>query len=397
MPLKIKVKPEDFMVEEIARLPLVKNGEYGAYLLTKKGWNTVELLLELSGRLNVPFRNFAYGGRKDRYGLTSQYVSIKGRRYPDINERAYSLKFAGFMRRPMGPDLIRENKFDVTVRRLSKDYAQESAARIKDISSFGYPNYFDDQRFGSFDIRQGFLAEKILKKEFNGALKIYMTYVYAKGKKEERDRRAFFFAHWKDWKACRTQAKTRFEEEAFDFLLEKPAGFLELLKSIPRHELSPFFSAYQSYLWNEILRRLITSEIPGPFSSYKGLAGDYIFYTGMNQKAYSYLRDLNIPVPGYGFIAGDEPVKRIYIQVMEDNNLKNSSFNRVKLRQVFFKSFSRQAIVKPRDLNFELPDDEIYTGNKKLRLKFFLPRGSYATMLIKSIFSQFAVEKSGIP
>jgi tRNA pseudouridine13 synthase len=71
-------------------------------------------------------------------------------------------------------------------------------------------------------------------------------------------------------------------------------------------------------------------------------------------------------------------------------------FNKIKLRQAFFKSFARAALVKPKDLSFDFRDDEVYPGSKKLKLRFCLPRGSFATMLVKRIFSRFAIEKSGV-
>ncbi|MEK7828364.1 MAG: tRNA pseudouridine(13) synthase TruD, partial [Deltaproteobacteria bacterium] len=75
--MKIKVKPEDFIVEEKADLKFHKGGEHRVYLLTKRGFNTVDLLLRLSKKLGIPFSNFSYGGKKDRHALTTQYITIK--------------------------------------------------------------------------------------------------------------------------------------------------------------------------------------------------------------------------------------------------------------------------------------------------------------------------------
>ncbi|MBI4651002.1 tRNA pseudouridine(13) synthase TruD [Candidatus Desantisbacteria bacterium] len=43
MHFKIKCIPDDFMVDEIANLPLKERGEYASYILKKKEWNTIEL------------------------------------------------------------------------------------------------------------------------------------------------------------------------------------------------------------------------------------------------------------------------------------------------------------------------------------------------------------------
>jgi tRNA pseudouridine13 synthase len=387
---KIKVRPEDFVVQEIATLPLVKDGPFRVYSLKKKLRNTVELLQEVSRKSGIPFRDFSYGGRKDRHALTTQYIAIKSAKPLDLKEENYSLHFVGYMRRPMGPDLIQDNHFEVSVRKLGAETIVKAQDEIRKIASFGYPNYFDDQRFGSWDSRQGFLAEKLLKQQFNGALKIYLTSIHPNDEKEERLRKQFFFEHWKDWEACRQHAKTRTEAETFEYLIRKPAGFPERLKVMPRNELSTYISAYQSYLWNEVLRRFIKAALLGPFCGYEGAAGQYCFYTDADVTNLRYLNKAYIPTPGAKLKIDDEIVKVIYMQVLQDNGIKPSMFNKMKLRQAFFKSFERKAIVKPLELTSESLDDEIYKGDQKLCLKFALPRGSYATLFIKRIFCQIS-------
>jgi len=385
---QVKTQPQDFIVEEIASLPFSKNGDFGAYRLKKQGWNTVELLISLSQKLKIPFKNFSYGGRKDRHGIATQYITIRAPKRAAIQGDDFVLSFLGRMQRPMGPDLITENRFEIVVRRLSADDIGKALTEIEGVEACGYPNYFDDQRFGSLDETQGFLAERILKKQFNGALKIYLTSARREDKKEEKERKHFFFEHWREWKICRQKARTENEIRAFDYLINHPTGFTDLLKQMPRWELSAYISAYQSFIWNEVLRRFIKSVINGPLKSHKGIAGNYIFYVNLSGEDYLYLKGLIIPVPGSKLkVQNDDELKSIYAQVMQDNGIKVSMFNNVKLRQAYFKSFERMAIVMPRDLNFSAKDDDLYPGKKKIILKFSLPRGSYATMLVKRIFS----------
>jgi tRNA pseudouridine13 synthase len=46
----------------------------------------------------------------------------------------------------------------------------------------------------------------------------------------------------------------------------------------------------------------------------------------------------------------------------------------------------RAAVAMPEDCEAEGPaEDELYPGRQKLALRFFLPRGSYATVLIKRL------------
>jgi tRNA pseudouridine13 synthase len=54
-------------------------------------------------------------------------------------------------------------------------------------------------------------------------------------------------------------------------------------------------------------------------------------------------------------------------------------------RDSFFSKGWRSAIVVPRELTHALGSDELYAGRQKLALRFELPRGAYATMLVKRL------------
>lgn len=389
MTFKIKTRPEDFIVEEMtAPFPLLKKGPYGVYLLKKANWNTVELLRFISRKLNIHPSVVSYGGRKDRHSLSSQYITVKSRNVFDLEEKDFSLKFIGFMDRPMGPDLLIGNRFEVVLRNLDDEEIRQAVSGIKTVQRIGCPNYFDDQRFGSFDPRQGFLAEKVLKAQFNGALKIYLTCARAQDKKEERDRKAYFFDHWKDWPACLVRARTGVERKTFQFLLSHPTAFLNVLKAIPHEELTVYFSAFQGYLWNEALRKMIRTKIPGSYLSVKGMAGDYLFYADLAAPLDSYFEHLSLPVPGTKLKITDSFIQGVYDDVLGSCGLRQALFNRQKLRQAFLKSFDRSAIFRPQELSFDIGRDEIVTQKQKIVLRFWLTPGSYATMFIKRIMSK---------
>lgn len=391
--MKIKVKPEDFIVEEITDLR-PGEGDFGLYLLEKRGWNTVDLLKRLSRELRIPFSDLSYGGKKDRHALTRQLLTIKAQKaggeekgHIELSEDNYSLRFVGFVDRPMGPDLIRGNRFELTIRDLVKDEVHPALSGIELVSKVGFPNYFDDQRFGSFDTRQGFIAEKILKGHYNGALKIFLTHIRPEDRGEDKERKRFFFDHWRDWQACFEKAASVSERDTFGVLVKDPEGFVPVLQRVAREEMSLFFSAYQSSLWNDILRRVVKEKVRS-VCVYPGIAGDYLFYTDPDPEAFRYLKGLEIPTPASGVTMPDALTEALYSEVLADNGMKPSLFNIRKIRQAFFKSTERAAIVVPEDMSFDVSADELYKGKQKMTLRFILPRGSYATMFIKRLFSR---------
>jgi len=429
--IKIKVKPEDFVVEEVADISISDTGDFCVYRLQKRGWNTVDVLKNLSKKLNLPSSDFSYGGKKDKYALTSQYITIGRQGYKQttpsapsssqgggegrikkswimrknlqspsavnsaeierliptkLDKENYSLSFVGLMDRPMGPDLIKGNKFHIVVRNLTEHELKSALNEIECVKKDGYSNYFDDQRFGSFDARQGFVAEKIIKKHYNGALKIYFSRIHPEDSKDEKEHRKFIYENWGNWQACITRATSRFEKEALNYLEKHPKGFVPVLQRISHEEMVLFFSAYQSHLWNEVLRKLIQSISENNLKISRGIAGDYLFYTCLDDKNKGYLSRLIIPMPASNIRMPDTFTETLYSEVLKENDIKSPMFNIRKIRQAFFKGIERKAVVIPEELSVDYSEDEIYQGKKKLVLDFFLPRGCFGTIFIKRIF-----------
>lgn len=390
MAYKIKVKPEDFIVKEISSIPLKEEGPYSVFILKKTGWNTFDLLKKIARILKIPLDSISYGGKKDRHGITEQFITIKNppRKINNLKEDRFELKHVGFSDQPMTPLLIDCNVFKLTVRAISEKMIDLIISRIEKVKTQGFINYFDDQRFGSYDPAQGFIAEKIVKGHYNGALKIYITHIYPEDKKLAKERKRKIFENWGNWSVCMSLAKTKFEKFTFSYLKEHPKDYLLPLQKIPKEEMSMFFAAYQSFIWNETVKRLIKKLVPQDNLIYhKGVAGEYIFFDEIDDKTFEYLKNLEIPLASSKVEMSDTVVEKIYNEILSERQIRPAQFNLKKIRQSFFKSVPRAVIVMPK-LQYKIEDDEVYEGKKKLIVGLILPRGSYATMVIKRIFAK---------
>lgn len=390
MHYKVKVKPDDFQVREIVSLPIGDKGEFGVYKLKKRGWNTVDLLKRIAKKFSIPLENISYGGKKDRHALTEQFITIKNPpKKLHIKEENFSLKLIGFSNEPMQPRHIVGNHFSISIRAISKEAKEFLFAPLENIKKRGFINYFDDQRFGSYDPKQGFIGEKIIKEHYNGALKIYLTHIYPEDKKETKERKRLIFENWGKWQECLKLAKTRMEKFIFKHLMESPKDYLAVLRKIPKEDMSMFFAAYQSFLWNEIVRRLLFSVLKeDEILIHRGVAGDYIFFDMIEEKSWKYLKVLVIPTASSKAKMPDKIVDKVYHEILNERGVKPSMFNLRKLRQAFFKSVGRNVLVIPEEFEYKIEDDEVYEGKRKLFLQFSLPRGSYATMVIKRVFAK---------
>jgi len=379
----IKAAPEDFIVEERAALPLREHGEYRVYLLKKRHWNTLDLIHHLSRSSRLPPSRFSYGGRKDKHGLTSQFITVRLAGDISTKGKDFSLESRGFMDRPMGPDLIQGNAFAITIRDLT-DFGHLEA-NFKEVRRSGFPNFFDDQRFRSFDPERGFFAEKILKRHWNGALQVFLTSAGPDNSRAERERKAALFKNWKDWPLLLTLANGPLEMGIFGFLNGHPGDARRALHRIPEEEVSMRYAAYQSHLWNELLRRLIKRKDKKP-KEVPGREGRYLYWGELEAEAFSYLSGLEIPIAAARMDFGDDLTRSLFNDILKGKNLTLGSFRTKALRKVYFRSFQRKALIIPEDLQtLGIGNDELHPGKKKWTLSFVLPRGSYGTMLIKRL------------
>ncbi|GAV23580.1 pseudouridine synthase [Carboxydothermus pertinax] len=383
--MKLKVKPEDFIVKEEITVPILKEGSFKLYLLEKRFWNTLDALQRLAAENGLKLSEIGYGGKKDRYGHTFQYITVQASKNLSTREKNLNLTHIGYLNTPLSPVLIAGNHFEITLRALSGEEGNNLLKRAEQVKKYGFPNYFDDQRFGSYDKEQGFFAKKLLLGHFNGALKIYLTSIYPEESREAKERKKFFAANWGNWEECLKEAKTRIEREIFGFLMSSPKNFPGALNLIPKEQLSLYFAAYQGYLYNNLLKEILISQGIG-LRAYPGAVEDYLFYLTLPRKAFNYLKSLMLPTAAQKVHFPNEEVRREYLKVLERERLKSGDFNLRKIRKVYFKSFLRPAVVIPEGFYIgNLLKDELYHGKHKLELKFFLPRGSYATMLIKAL------------
>ena len=380
MKLKIKSQPEDFIVDEIATIPILKHGPYAVYKMTKRGWNTMDALRQIADHAQVPHTKLSYGGKKDRHALTYQHITVEGKPIEPFKHDNIKLDHLGFSDQPMSAGLMEGNRFKITIRQITPEQIKGAAKALESVKASGYPNYFDDQRFGSWDPKEGFIAEKILKEHYNVAVKIFLTAIHYEEKSGDKARKQFFSKHWREWDVCLKEAKTGAERKAFSDLSKKQPNALEnILRAIPREDLSMAFSAYQSFLWNELVRRLIAKKaVDSPLKSVRGVVGDYIFYERLERIPYDYLKKLKLQTAASNTRMPDNLTEILYAKLLKEREVTPIMFKTMNF-QSFFKAYERSVLIKPKDLSWEAHSDHLI-------LSFSLPKAAYGTILIKRLF-----------
>jgi tRNA pseudouridine13 synthase len=388
--VKVKASPADFIVQEESELDLSeRRSEYAVFHLLKTSWDTFDLIDLLARRLGVRGADISVGGMKDRYGSTEQMISVRGLRgKPDpMEEKNFSLRFAGWTDAPISARSIRGNRFAVTLRDLSDAEAERIAQNAPVVSREGIPNYFDEQRFGSARHGAGFMGKELFLGRREKALRLYFTPSKHDDQKTRKLKKCVT-ENWGKWSAC---AGMGFGEygRILAYLAENHRAYHQALEKLDKRFLVFVLNAYQSFLFNEVLARWLrelAEEGGFPLRPVRYAFGSYEFYGPLPPGMAEVLRGAILPVPGHDTIVPDARIQRILGAVLEGEDIRLSDLRVRQMSRIRVGGVQRPAVVVPEDFELSPPvKDDLYPGKRKAALRFFLPRGSYATLLIKRL------------
>jgi tRNA pseudouridine13 synthase len=157
---RIRARPEDFMVEEVA---LYEPSGVGSHLyvnITKVNQTTRDVQLQLAELFNLRPENIGTAGLKDKYAVTTQTFSILFERNDvrpgdavELIEGGLDVKvnWAKFHGNKFRAGHLIGNRFKVLITdiRMPMSRAVENTRRIAEaIHLKGLPNYYGEQRTG---------------------------------------------------------------------------------------------------------------------------------------------------------------------------------------------------------------------------------------------------------
>jgi tRNA pseudouridine13 synthase len=388
--MKVKASPADFIVQEEADVPLSdRRGAYAVFRLSKTSWDTFDLIDLLSRKWGVRRDDISIGGIKDRHGSTEQTLSVSGLkgRPSSIHEKNFRLTFAGWTDSPVSARDVRGNRFSITLRDLTAHDAGLISANAPEVARDGIPNYFDTQRFGSARHGEGFMGKEIFLGRREKALRLYFT----PSKHDDQKTRALkrcVIESWGRWEKC---AGMGFGEygRILAYLAAHRNAHHQALERIDRRFLVFVLNAYQSFLFNEVLARWLREVAAGTGTTLSSLRypfGTFRFYRALSPELADTVRGVLLPVPGYDTACADPRVGRILSETLEEEGIGLSDLRVRQMHGISVGGVERPAIVVPEDFSLSSPqEDELYPGRLKAVLGFFLPRGAYATLIIKRL------------
>ncbi|MFH1275687.1 MAG: tRNA pseudouridine(13) synthase TruD [Candidatus Woesearchaeota archaeon] len=335
---KLKQIPEDFIVKEISNLKLENSGKYLYFKLKKKERNTMDAIKEIAKKLNIREKNIGFAGSKDRQAVTEQLISIFGKSKESVlttKINNVSLEYLGNAHQPISLGDLEGNYFEIVVRDLDETINIDDKIKL-------IPNYFDEQRFSQNNVKIG---KHLLKKEFKEALVLIDN-------------------HYSN-----------------QHLNNIPNDFIGALNKMPSRLLRIYINAYQSYLWNETLRiyleknETITKTVKYSLSSFAFVENKDLF------------EDLKIPIVGFNNDLIEGEFFEIIKSLMDKESITYKDFIIRQMPELSLEGEFRKAFVEIKGLNIgAFESDELNPGKHKVKIIFSLPKGSYATMVMRALF-----------
>ncbi|MBX9736622.1 MAG: tRNA pseudouridine(13) synthase TruD, partial [Phycisphaerales bacterium] len=177
--------------------------------------------------------------------------------------------------------------------------------------------------------------------------------------------------------------------------LARDNNALAALGELSQSDLTMSVEAFQSYLWNQTLRALVASATPaharvevqtdyGPCAFPIATTDDRRWTTAARE-----LRTIELPVPAATTTLSPAWAPHL-LDALKPFNLRPDQLRIEQLRRPRFNEAARPAFVRVEDLAFGPPaNDELApkrsTKPLKRTVSFSLPRGAYATVLMRAL------------
>jgi tRNA pseudouridine13 synthase len=387
--MKLKEQPQDFQVEELTDVQPGEQGAFALYRMEKVGWSTPDALAAVRRRWKIDLRRLSYGGLKDRHAHTIQYFTIFHGPRRNLQHHGVTVSYLGLTKAPYSSNDIRANAFRVTLRAIAPNQIPPLSEAVEEIRHDGVPNYFDDQRFGSVEQGGEFIGRLLVQGKFEEALRLALAGPYEHDRSDQKKEKAILLAHWGNWPELKAKLPRGHARSLVDYLVSHPQDFRGAVARLRPELRGLYLSAYQSFLWNRMLAEALRHYCrPEQLIPIRLRLGEAPMHRALEPSQREELARLELPLPSARLKAtAESPAQRFLDAVLQQEGLQLNELKVKGIRELFFSRGERAALCQPAHQTLETGPDERHPGKCLARLAFELPRGSYATLIVKRITS----------
>lgn len=392
---RIKVRAEDFLVDEIPLYEPAGEGEHLYVRIQKRHLAHAELMAILTDHYGVGSAAIGFAGMKDRVGITQQTVSIHlpgvDAPAPPVDSRLeilWQARHANKLRRGH----LGGNRFSIRVRDVDPLKGPEIWRRLRRLVATGVPDYFGPQRFG-YRRNNHVVGRLLLLRAHEALLAELLGALGTPFPEHQREARELFDAGRYD-ESLRLWHRGDRAERAALRALASGASPARAVRAVARDDRDFWISALQSAIFNRVLsQRVIEGSLgvlePGDiaFLHQKGalfrVSPEELASTDPERELPGRLARFEIspsgPLPGTGVLLPSGRSLERELAAIEE--------------------FRAAALLEPgpdapagtrRPLRVQISNASIEASFDEhgpfVRLAFDLPKGAYATVVMRELF-----------
>ena len=263
---EIKQRPDDFLVEEQPLYPTRGHGEHVFLLIEKTSLTTTDIVRDLSRAFRVGRNDVGYAGLKDKHAIVRQHFSVW---LPDRNdeqeciERLADRRLLKVLWSDRHTNKLRRghhggNRFVIRIRNVQPTDVIKAKAIIDQLFAQGVPNFVGDQRFG-YRQHNHMLGKLLLRGEYQEMLdEMLGQAIDADPPNMQKARTAYDHRDYDE--ALRHWPKhLRFDRQALD-ALRQGHDAKQAVMAIYRTQREFLISALQSAMFNSVLDRRLRED-----------------------------------------------------------------------------------------------------------------------------------------
>ena len=403
----IKSCAEDFQVTEVFEELHYVGGRYLVLDVEKTNWDMHHLVREMARKLCISQKRFGWAGTKDKRAVTSQRISIMNLDESDlakINLPDLKIKVLGRTNRAVALGDLLGNSFRIIIRdMICPDPAARMAGITQEIEKQrGVPNYFGVQRFGDSRPVTHKVGEALVRGKIEEAAFIYLALPFPGELPRTREAREKLWVN-RDIPAALKEFPEylHYELAMLNFLGEHPGDYAHSFDVLSVNLKRLFVHAYQSYLFNRILSRRLAAAMP----LHRAVEGDVVCFakeglpnmdkvqkvTSENREAIERLAGrgrafLTLPIIGFETAIGEGAQGEMERAILSEEGISQENFKVLENPDLGSRGTRRAALchVKP----------QIRVEENLAELQFVLPKGSYATVVLREYMKSLDAIKS---
>ncbi len=387
---KIKNNNKDFIVKEILHPNFLKELSnqkndthvFPIYEIEKRGMDSNHAVMVLKEKLGM---NFKIVGIKDAKATTTQYASSNNskRILKETKIGEIYLKLMGFSGKPIEKSILIGNRFRIQISNPKDNSKDNLSVFASEIGNVG--NYYGLQRFGSERLVTHLVGRAILKKKFSDAIEILLTYTTRFDSKFSVEIREKLKDIRNNPNLLKLIPKGMDIERKIAYEMTKGKEPVSVLRSIPINIRRLFVQAFQSFIFNKTLSIAIENDFPITKCEKDDLCFEVIdeivfgkIRKFENSNSSKYKKIPIIRLPGYAFQPGKNRFDKTVKEILHHENITAKDFFIKEMQELSEAGGFRQAAFVAKDFQYK-------TAVNFTEVEFAVPKGTYATTLLREI------------